>query len=440
MRLPLPPPLPISHRTLVLYAGANALTAPASLSAPPPALAYTHLLLQNEVPWPATLSYLAHAAAIGATAVLNPSPLPSNAQLRALPWDRVAWLVVNAGEARGVLRALAADAAGALGAAGAAGASGAGDEEGEGKEEEEAERDDGEVSVDAARALLRALHASPAFARAVGVVCTLGAQGVLALLPPPPPPSPVSSSPSPVASLSAAADSTSSASFRAAAAAAEDPTESAAPEPKQEPEPDIVYLPAATLDGPVRDTTGAGDCFAGYFVAGLMEASVSASASSASASAAAASSASSAAAADASSTHSATHAAAAASAANTQPNTAADAREATVLALRRAVEVRPSRLSHRRSAVADVLACFRICVLSRVCVLRCVACRVLGAGCLWRILWGILWGIVCRVACCGALRAQRPRACACSAPARRRACPRARRSSGVSARNSLSAQ
>jgi len=31
-----------------------------------------------------------------------------------------------------------------------------------------------------------------------------------------------------------------------------------------------LYLPAAKLDGPVVDTTGAGDCFTGYFVSGLM--------------------------------------------------------------------------------------------------------------------------------------------------------------------------
>ena len=30
------------------------------------------------------------------------------------------------------------------------------------------------------------------------------------------------------------------------------------------------YLPAEKLNGPVVDTTGAGDCFTGYFVAGLM--------------------------------------------------------------------------------------------------------------------------------------------------------------------------
>jgi ribokinase len=33
---------------------------------------------------------------------------------------------------------------------------------------------------------------------------------------------------------------------------------------------EMFYLPAATLQGDVRDTTGAGDCFTGYFVAGLM--------------------------------------------------------------------------------------------------------------------------------------------------------------------------
>ena len=34
---------------------------------------------------------------------------------------------------------------------------------------------------------------------------------------------------------------------------------------------EILYLPAATLQGDVRDTTGAGDCLTGYFVTGLME-------------------------------------------------------------------------------------------------------------------------------------------------------------------------
>lgn len=33
---------------------------------------------------------------------------------------------------------------------------------------------------------------------------------------------------------------------------------------------EILYFPAAALEGNVRDTTGAGDCFTGYFVANLM--------------------------------------------------------------------------------------------------------------------------------------------------------------------------
>jgi ribokinase len=34
---------------------------------------------------------------------------------------------------------------------------------------------------------------------------------------------------------------------------------------------EIIYAPAARLPGPPVDTTGAGDCFTGYFVAGLMQ-------------------------------------------------------------------------------------------------------------------------------------------------------------------------
>jgi ribokinase len=35
--------------------------------------------------------------------------------------------------------------------------------------------------------------------------------------------------------------------------------------------PSFIYLPAARLRGAIRDSTGAGDCFTGYFVQGLME-------------------------------------------------------------------------------------------------------------------------------------------------------------------------
>ncbi|EPQ50805.1 Ribokinase-like protein [Gloeophyllum trabeum ATCC 11539] len=63
------------------------------------------------------------------------------------------------------------------------------------------------------------LSRHPAFSRSVNIVCTLGSAGVLALLP-----------------------------------ALLNP----------------IYVPAAKLEGSVRDTTGAGDCFTGYLVAELM--------------------------------------------------------------------------------------------------------------------------------------------------------------------------
>lgn len=66
---------------------------------------------------------------------------------------------------------------------------------------------------------LYALHHLPTFSSSVNIVCTLGSEGVITLL-------------------------TSGESF---------------------------HVPAAKLDGPVKDTTGAGDCFTGYLVAGLME-------------------------------------------------------------------------------------------------------------------------------------------------------------------------
>jgi ribokinase len=72
----------------------------------------------------------------------------------------------------------------------------------------------------ASYAVAASLHAHPRLARATGIVCTLGASGALALAP----------------SLA-----------------------------------QPVYVPGVLLpDGPV-DTTGAGDCFTGYLVAGLMD-------------------------------------------------------------------------------------------------------------------------------------------------------------------------
>ncbi|KAK4690091.1 ribokinase, partial [Tremellales sp. Uapishka_1] len=73
---------------------------------------------------------------------------------------------------------------------------------------------------------LLTLHRSSYFSPQVSVICTLGAQGILYFQAP-------TSSPST--------------------------------------DPPIHHLPAEKLRNPLKDTTGAGDCFAGYFVAGLME-------------------------------------------------------------------------------------------------------------------------------------------------------------------------
>ena len=77
----------------------------------------------------------------------------------------------------------------------------------------------GDLIADA-RARIETLHSSPGFSKNVSVICTLGARGILY--------------------------------YRAGASG------------------EIPHLPAGKVLGGVKDTTGAGDCFAGYFAAGLM--------------------------------------------------------------------------------------------------------------------------------------------------------------------------
>lgn len=145
-----------------------------------------------------------HSSELGAVSVLNPSPLPAASQLQQFPWDLLHWLVVNEGEAKGILSALALD------------------DPNKSEEQKSATQND---TVAHAGMLLRTLHSSPAFSPRINLVCTLGAHGVIALIP----------ALSPSGSV------------------------------------DVLYLPAAHLQGPVVDTTGAGDCFTGYLIAGLME-------------------------------------------------------------------------------------------------------------------------------------------------------------------------
>lgn len=147
----------------------------------------THLLLQNEIHARSTRYAVEHSR--GATTILNPSPLPSPSQLRIFPWSLINWLIVNEGEAEDLFRAVT---------------------------DQEIEK------WSSTEEMLRMMSAVPCF-RKTNIICTLGARGVVAILP---------------------ADDV-------------DP-------------PFVIYVPAAKLDTGVNDTTGAGDCFTGYFVRGLM--------------------------------------------------------------------------------------------------------------------------------------------------------------------------
>lgn len=142
----------------------------------------THYALQN---------------ARNATVILNPSPLPSPSEIREFPWHKVDWLVVNEAEAEGLYFSISGT--------------------------------EGTLSPSVStRQLLISLSAHPLF-KETNVVCTLGADGVLAFIP----------------------------TFHRPITVDEGPS--------------FIYLPAARLQGDIRDSTGAGDCFTGYFVRGLME-------------------------------------------------------------------------------------------------------------------------------------------------------------------------
>jgi ribokinase len=125
--------------------------------------------------------------------------MPSVKDLLGIPWSHLSWLVLNADEAASLLHAL-------------------------GEPYEDAPPvpklpTTSSPALFASYAVVARLHAHPQFSRSTGIVCTLGAAGVIAL----------------------AAD-------------------------IQQP----VYVPGILLPNGAKDTTGAGDCFTGYFVAGLM--------------------------------------------------------------------------------------------------------------------------------------------------------------------------
>jgi ribokinase len=202
-------------RLPVLFPGANH-TALSQVDLQP----YTHILLQNEILFSATLACLSgdqpsreHQKRIR---IFNPSPLPDRAKALQIPWKNIDWLLVNAQEGQGLLSSLAG-----------APASNA-------DEEELTPAWSGlPVSPQTAR-MLRALSRLPLLS-CTSIVCTLGALGVVALI--------------------------------------RDVTKNADPTVRSHCGADDeipMYVPAATVQGGTKDSTGAGDCFTGYFVGGLM--------------------------------------------------------------------------------------------------------------------------------------------------------------------------
>ncbi|KAF5392029.1 hypothetical protein D9757_003276 [Collybiopsis confluens] len=167
----------------------------------------THLLLQNEIPFDETLRYLNLAADSSAVTIFNPSPMPSKAEIKAFPWDKLTWLIVNEGEAADLYRTLSATQT---------------------KFDPNTASNPLYAHVPAYSIVLQLSSQIPE----TNIVCTLGSAGVLAL----------------ITSLDHK-DGTRDA--------------TALPEP--------IFLPAAKLRNGVVDTTGAGDCFAGYLVAGLLK-------------------------------------------------------------------------------------------------------------------------------------------------------------------------
>ncbi|KAJ4481120.1 Ribokinase-like protein [Lentinula aciculospora] len=192
------------QNSIILFKGANYSTHPKK-SIPSGA---THILLQNEIPFNDTLAYLnaAAEASLSTVTIFNPSPMPSNVEIKAFPWDKLAWLVVNEGEASNLYQALSNGTP--------------------------------DIPVpDCSELACANLSAYPTLVQLssqipkINIVCTLGAAGVLALIP----------------SLRKTTQVSSSL------------------------HSDPIFLPAVKLKNSVVDTTGAGDCFTGYLVAGLME-------------------------------------------------------------------------------------------------------------------------------------------------------------------------
>jgi ribokinase len=153
------------------------------------------------------MEYLSAAHELGIVTIMNPSPLPTADQTREFPWAKLSWLIVNEGEARDLLTSVGEPHS--MDTIGLVIPPGVAPEH--------------RTVVLSAHANGSKLSSHPTF-KGVNIICTLGSVGLIAFM-----------------SL------------------------------VQEVGRQAVYLHTAKFNGPVVDTTGAGDCFTGYFVSGLMD-------------------------------------------------------------------------------------------------------------------------------------------------------------------------
>ncbi|KAJ9110125.1 hypothetical protein QFC19_001796 [Naganishia cerealis] len=225
------------ENSIIILAGAN-FSHPTKPYSPLLPRGTTHLLLANEIPFPETIAYLRASSpspssggmsASTITTIYNPSPMPSSTQLLDFPWSLVTWLIVNEGELGDIARAVLSPSNTEKHVQQAVEYLTSGD-----KEKDEAR------NVEASTTVARALHtALPRLSSldneptegaggAVNIICTLGSSGVLY----------VRSLPTTTATATASVS--------------------------------AKRIAAAKLLRPIRDTTGAGDCFMGFLAAGLM--------------------------------------------------------------------------------------------------------------------------------------------------------------------------
>ncbi|GAA6059656.1 hypothetical protein JCM10212_004159 [Sporobolomyces blumeae] len=95
-----------ADNSIVLLPGANFASTSTLPSPDDLASTYTHLLLQNEIPFDATRDALRRGKQAGLTTLWNPSPMPTTPALHAFEWESLDWLLINEGEGKDLVAAL----------------------------------------------------------------------------------------------------------------------------------------------------------------------------------------------------------------------------------------------------------------------------------------------------------------------------------------------